>query len=100
MSRQYNYSASYRYIIRSNLLATNIHSIFIDYVSSVAALACKRHKKSEDNAPAPRPVDMSNSGGGIAICRRGKKYRNDLEMYGPEVAEQNRKKRVGIAAAA
>jgi hypothetical protein len=52
-------------------------------------LLCKKHKKAEDNSPGLRPVTLSNSGGGIAIGRRGKRYQQDLANYGPEVAEKN-----------
>jgi hypothetical protein len=63
-------------------------------------LLCRKHKKSEDNSPAPRPVYVSNPSGARGIGRHGKKYKKDLEKYGPEVAEQNRKRRAGIAVAA
>lgn len=63
-------------------------------------LLCKRRKNTESNHPPPRAVSVSPSGGGIGLGRKGRKYREEMERYGPEVAEKNRKKRVGIAAAA
>jgi hypothetical protein len=36
----------------------------------------------------------------MGIGRRSKKYQEDLNNYGYEVAERNRKRKVGIAVAA
>lgn len=63
-------------------------------------LLCKKRKNAQDNGPSPRPVPVSQSGGGVGIGREGRRYREDMEKYGPEVAEQNRKRRVGIVVAA
>jgi hypothetical protein len=63
-------------------------------------LLCKKRKNSKNAEPSPRPVPIPHQNGGAGIGRNGKKYQKDLKKYGPEVAEKNRKKRVGIAVAA
>ena len=60
-------------------------------------LLCKKRKDANNNELAPRPTAASSAG--MEIGRKGTRYREDLEKYGPEVAGKNRKKRVGIATA-
>lgn len=53
---------------------------------------------------APKPVQLSNPyiepPRRLGIGRNGRRYRDDVRDYGYEVAEKNRRKRAGIAAAA
>lgn len=63
-------------------------------------LLCKKRKKAPDNGPSPRPVPVLQPGAGVGIGRKGRRYREDLEKYGPEDAEKSRKRRVDIVVTA
>jgi len=55
----------------------------------------RRAEKSDNYGPEPHLTANRD----VRRGRQGKRYQEDLEKYGPEIAERNYKKRLGTAIA-